>query len=39
VAEFVKTWMLKSALKPGDPVPKVIVLFPGETMESVARQD
>jgi hypothetical protein len=36
VAEFVKTWMLKSALKPGEPVPKVVVLFPGETMDSVA---
>jgi hypothetical protein len=39
VAEFVKTWMLKSALKPGEPVPKVVVLFPGETMEAVAKHD
>jgi hypothetical protein len=39
VAEFVKTWMLKSTLKPGETVPKVVVLFPGETMESVARYD
>jgi hypothetical protein len=39
VAEFVKTWMLKSTLKPGEPVPKVVVLFPGETMEAVAGND
>ena len=39
VAEFVKAWMLKSTLKPGEPVPKVVVLFPGETVEAVARQD
>ena len=39
VAEFVKTWMLNAKLKQGEPVPKVVVLFPGETMESVARQD
>jgi hypothetical protein len=39
VAEFVQTWMLKSTLKPGQPAPKVLVLFPGETLEAVRAQD
>lgn len=39
VAEFVKTWMLKSTLKTGQPAPKVLVLFPGETLETVSAHD
>jgi len=39
VAEFVKTWLMKSGLKPGEPAPGVVVLFPGETIGSMAKQD
>ena len=35
VAEFAKTWMLKSTLKTGQPAPRMVVLFPGETLEAV----
>jgi hypothetical protein len=36
VREFVRTWMVKSRLKPGEPAPRIVVLFPGETAEPAA---
>lgn len=39
VKEFVATWLVKSKLKPGEPMPRIVVLFPGETLEAQARTD
>jgi hypothetical protein len=39
VAEFVKTWMLKTTPGKGQSLPKLLVLFPGETLEAVSAQD
>ena len=39
VQEFVKNWLLKSKLKPGEPTPGVFVLFPGETVEGQRKTD
>ena len=39
VREFVKTWMLKSRLKPGEAMPRIVVLFPGETAEPARPKD
>jgi len=39
VREFVKTWMLKARLKPGEAMPRIVVLFPGETAEPARPKD
>ncbi|MDF2466416.1 MAG: hypothetical protein K0Q43_4651 [Ramlibacter sp.] len=30
VEEFARTWMVKHRVKPGEPMPRIVVLFPGE---------
>ena len=39
VAEFVEAWLLKSHAAKGQPLPKVVVLFPGETLEAARQND
>lgn len=34
IKEFVQTWLLKSRLAAGQPKPRLVVLFPGETAEA-----
>lgn len=30
VEEFARTWMVKHRIRPGEPMPRIVVLFPGE---------
>jgi hypothetical protein len=39
VQEFVRTWLLNARIKPGEPMPRVVVLFPGESPDSQPRVD
>jgi hypothetical protein len=39
IKEFVSTWLLKSRVSAGQPAPRVVVLFPGETAEARHRDD
>ncbi len=34
VEEFVRTWMVSNQLPPGQPAPRIVVLFPGESLDA-----